>query len=109
MRKPSSSAKPAKRTIPRFKTEAEEARWWDKQGSRIARDFETAARAGQDVTAVPPGLARATAAARNITIRIPLDDLEKARRLAERRGLRYQTYVKMLLHQALEADERHLV
>ena len=25
------------------------------------------------------------------------------------RGMRYQTYVKMLLHQALEADERHLV
>jgi predicted DNA binding CopG/RHH family protein len=61
------------------------------------------------VTALPPALARATAAARNITIRLPLDDLEKARRLAERRGLRYQTYVKMLLHQALEADERHLV
>jgi predicted DNA binding CopG/RHH family protein len=109
MRKPSSSAKPAKRTIPRFRTEAEEARWWDKQGSRIARDVEEAVHAGQDVSTVPPALARAAAASRNITIRLPLDDLEKARRLAQRRGLRYQTYVKMLLHQALDADDKHLV
>ena len=109
MQKRSSSAKAEKRTIPRFRTEAEEARWWDKQGSRIARDFEAAARAGQDVTIVPPALARATSPARNITIRLALDDLEKARRLAQRRGLRYQTYVKMLLHQALDADEQLLI
>ena len=108
MRKRSNSAKPAQRTTPRLNSEAEEARWWDKQGSRIARDLEAAARAGEDVNAVPAALAGATAAAKNVTIRLSLDDLEKARRLAQRRGLRYQTYVKMLLHQALEADERHL-
>ena len=30
------------RQIPQFRTEAEEARWWDKQGSRMARDMEAA-------------------------------------------------------------------
>jgi hypothetical protein len=46
--------------------------------------------------------------AKNVTIRLSLADLERARRQAERRGLRYQTYVKMLLHQALVADARRL-
>ena len=59
----------------------------------------------EDLTAVSAPLARAIVA-KNITIRLPLADLEKARRQAQRRGLRYQTYVKMLLHQALEADGR---
>jgi len=93
------------RQIPQFRTEAEEARWWDKQGSRMARDMEAAVAAREDLTAVPAPLARAIVA-KNITIRLPLADLEKARRQAQRRGLRYQTYVKMLLHQALEADGR---
>ena len=56
----------------------------------------------------PAALRRVAATAKNITIRLPLEDLEKARALARRRGLRYQTYVKMLLHQALAADERQL-
>lgn len=96
------------RRIPRFETESDEARWWDKQGNKIAVDVEAAVRAGEDVQAVPAPLARATGA-KNITIRLSLDDLSRARQLAQRRGLRYQTYVKMLLHQALEADARTLV
>ncbi len=95
------------RQVPQFKTEAEEARWWDKQGTRIARDMEAAMAAGEDLTIVPAPLARALAA-KNVTIRLSLTDLERARRQAERRGLRYQTYVKMLLHQALVADARKL-
>ena len=95
------------RQIPQFRTEAEEAGWWDKQGSRIAGDMEVATAAGEDLTIVPAPLARAIAA-KNVTIRLSLKDLEKARRQAQRRGLRYQTYVKMLLHQALEADARRL-
>jgi predicted DNA binding CopG/RHH family protein len=47
-------------------------------------------------------------AAKNVTIRLSLADLARARKQAERRGLRYQTYVKMLLHQALVADARRL-
>ena len=95
------------RRIPRFKTEADEAQWWDKQGNRIASDVEGAVRAGVDMDSIPAPLARATGA-KNITIRLSLEDLSKARQLAQRRGLRYQTYVKMLLHQALEADARTL-
>lgn len=95
------------RQIPRFRTEADEARWWYKQRPRIAEEMEAATAAGEDLLAVPAPLKRALAA-KNVTIRLSLADLERARKQAERRGLRYQTYVKMLLHQALVADARKL-
>jgi predicted DNA binding CopG/RHH family protein len=69
--------------------------------------MEAAIAAGEDLTVVPAPLKRALAA-KNVTIRLSLADLERARRQAARRGLRYQTYVKMLLHQALIADARRL-
>ncbi|MGA2022322.1 MAG: hypothetical protein ABSH02_17140, partial [Candidatus Sulfotelmatobacter sp.] len=36
-----------------------------------------------------------------ITLRIRKEDLETARRLAARKGVGYQTYIKMLLREAL--------
>ena len=38
---------------------------------------------------------------RQVTIRLANDELALARRQAAARGLRYQTYIKMLLHEAL--------
>ena len=93
--------------VPAFADEAEEAQWWETQQSRMARAMAAARSAGEDVSAVPAPLARALAA-KNVTIRLSLTDLERARKQAERRGLRYQTYVKMLLHEALTADARRL-
>jgi predicted DNA binding CopG/RHH family protein len=44
-----------------------------------------------------------------VPLRFPPERLfERLDIVAERRGLRYQTYVKMLLHQALVADARRL-
>jgi predicted DNA binding CopG/RHH family protein len=40
------------------------------------------------------------------TIRLAPEDISRARALAERRGLRYQTYLKMLIHEALEREEK---
>jgi predicted DNA binding CopG/RHH family protein len=40
------------------------------------------------------------------TIRLDPEDVSKARIQAERRGLRYQTYLKMLIHEALQQAER---
>ncbi len=77
------------------------------QQSRMARAVEAALSAGEDLAAVPAPLARALAA-KNVTIRLSLADLARARTQAARRGLRYQTYVKMLLHEALTADARRL-
>ena len=50
---------------------------------------------------------RATAGASpTITIRLPEHDLARAKTLAAERGLRYQTYLKMLLRQALDSEEK---
>lgn len=82
-----------------FKNEAEEAQFWEENQDSLAEEFEKAAEAGT--------LGRGTAARKgNITptttIRLDPDDRLKARQQAERRGLRYQTYLKMLIHEALE-------
>jgi hypothetical protein len=34
------------------------------------------------------------------------EDIQRARSLAAKKGLQYQTYLKMLLHEALENEER---
>jgi len=49
----------------------------------------------------------ASSAVRGLTdaSRIPVDDIERAHRLADRKGLGYQTYMKMLLHAALNREE----
>ena len=41
-----------------------------------------------------------------VSIRIDPADVSRARVQAEKRGLRYQTYLKMLLHQVLEREEQ---
>jgi hypothetical protein len=45
-------------------------------------------------------------ATRSTTIRLPIADIEAAQQIAERRGLPYQTYLKGLLHQALERERK---
>ncbi len=39
-----------------------------------------------------------------ISIRLPAPDLALARQLAQRKGLPYQTYIKQLLHDALDRE-----
>jgi predicted DNA binding CopG/RHH family protein len=52
-------------------------------------------------------LVRESSESRNITIRIPVVDIDRARKLAGKKGIGYQTYMKMLLHEALEREIRH--
>ncbi len=40
-----------------------------------------------------------------VSLRIPAADLAKAREIAQRKGVPYQTYIKMLLHEALAAQD----
>jgi len=43
-------------------------------------------------------------ASQPITLRIAKEDLDTARRLAAQKGVGYQTYIKMLLREALAKD-----
>jgi predicted DNA binding CopG/RHH family protein len=96
--------------LPKFKNEAEEADWWVRNEDFIAERFELAQKAGRLGTGTVAKLARErtaqAGASPTITIRLPETDLTRARAFAAQRGLRYQTYLKMLLHQALDTEER---
>jgi len=85
--------------IPRFKSEREEAELWDAHPEVITELFLRARKKGK-LTRLPV----AGGATRSVTIRLAARDIEAAQELAEKRGLPYQTYIKMLLHQALERE-----
>lgn len=105
--------------VPRFATEAEEAKWWYDNEELIADEFEKAAKEGR----LGRGGIRRLFAERGIpfreaqkpvaststpttTIRLDPDDIAKARVQAAERGLRYQTYLKMIIHEALRDAEQ---
>ena len=100
---------PTKVRVPRFKSEAEEADWLFNHQDYITDLFEKAAAAGTLGHGTVARLARerVSQASPTITIRLAEDDLVRARTLAAEKGLRYQTYLKMLLHQALNSEEHN--
>ena len=53
-------------------------------------------------------LARVMPETRQISIRLAAADLVTASRLASVKGLPYQTYIKSLLHEALESERKRL-
>jgi hypothetical protein len=95
--------------IPKFATEAEEAQWWfEQRHDFLEQAKEALARGELKLRRLPPSPAGATGQTKNITIRVADQDVVRARGLAAKRGLRYQTYLKMLLHEALDAEEKKL-
>jgi predicted DNA binding CopG/RHH family protein len=89
--------------LPEFASEAEEAKWWFANQDLVGEQFVQAAKDGtlrQGTLAKKYGLTPTT------TIRLDPADIALAREQAEARGMRYQTYLKMLLHQALRAEEK---
>jgi len=89
----------SKTKIPRFKTEGQEAEWWDAHPEVIADLFLKARKEGKlrRLPVVPEGT-------QPVTLRLPVSDVEIARELAEKRGLPYQTLIKTLLHRALQRE-----
>ena len=92
-----------KRAIPAFKSESEESDWWYKNRAGLDKDLVDSAKRGKlerlDQTALKARLAASKS--RVVSIRLPENDIELARKQANRKGLPYQTYIKSVLHQAL--------
>jgi len=84
-----------------FASEAEEAVWWESREDQLADEFEKAGAEGR----LGFGTAAKRAALPSTTIRLDPEDIAKARVQAAERGLRYQTYLKMIIHEALRAAE----
>lgn len=102
---------------PVFQSDDEAAEWYDQHRGYVTEQFQQAAQEGTLVTRqMTPqerlawakeqrAVAEAAKVMTTITLRISQGQVERARRLAERKGLKYQTYIKMLLHEALERED----
>ena len=84
-------------TIPKFHTEKEEAEWWDSHPEVATELMNRAINSGKARRAVP---------LKTVTMRLSISDIKAAQDLALKRGLPYQTYIKMLLHEAIEKERR---
>jgi DNA-binding protein YbaB len=80
-----------------FANEAEEAAWWEANEDRLAAEFEKAMAEGQ----IGYGMVVITGDSPVAKVLLDPDDIAKARVQAAERGLRYQTYLKMIIHEAL--------
>ncbi len=100
--------------LPEFANEDEEARWWYENRELISDEFQKAAKEAR----LKRGGVRRLFADRGIpfpepqplpttTIRLDPEDIAKAREQAAERGLRYQTYLKMIIHEALRNAEQN--
>jgi predicted DNA binding CopG/RHH family protein len=93
--------------MPRFRSESQEADWWT---SRAGRDYverkSAEARAAGSSTKGSSLVARLNKKSVQIAIRLPEADLAQARKIAGRKGIGYQTLLKMLVHEGLAREAR---
>jgi hypothetical protein len=87
--------------MPDLRTEAEESAWWD-QYDTDGQDFLEADKNG---TLGSGTLVRKFGITPTTTISLDPADVLRARKQAEKRGLRYQTYLKMLIQEGLQTSE----
>jgi len=94
--------------IPEFPSEVEEANWWDQHREETAQWMEAAVIAGETTTllAVLDRARQGSGDASAIAIRVDSPDAERARALAAQKGMDCETYLKTLLHDALDRDQR---
>lgn len=82
---------------PEFHSEEEEASWWDSNEDALDQAFSKAAESGT----LGQGTLAKRAKTPTTTIRLDPVDIAMAKEQAAKRGLKYQTYLKMIIHQAL--------
>ena len=88
------------RVVPHFETEEEEANWWEANEHMLVQHFQQAAANG---TLGRGSLARLNSQEPTQLILDPADS-SKARSIAQSKGLSYQTYLGMIIHEALEKE-----
>jgi predicted DNA binding CopG/RHH family protein len=94
--------------IPEFENEAQEAAWWDDHKALVEENLLNGIREGNAQKGNAQRLIGEARSSKNITIRMPLADLERARQLSAKKGLGYQTFMEMLLHEALEREHQRV-
>jgi hypothetical protein len=91
--------------VPKFRTEAEEAEWWDNHMDVIEVNLVEAIQGGTAGRGTAPRLLREARKLESVTIQMPRSDVNRAERLSARKGLSSGAYLQSLLHEALEREE----
>jgi len=96
----------AAQQIPKFAGEREEAEWWASAEGRsfLKGQSERKGKKAAGGSKLVVKLVKANSV--QIALRLPSPDLAKAREIAERKGIGYQTLLKMLVHEGLQRVER---
>ena len=92
--------------IPKFTSDAKEADWWASAAGRdfLKRQPATGISRQQKGSPLVANLGRASSV--QIALRLPAPDIAKAREIADRKGIGYQTLLKMLVHEGLRRETR---
>ena len=92
--------------MPKFASELEEARWWASPAGRAFVKEQSVRRTKKAAggSTLVAKLARANSV--QIALRLPSPDLARAREIAERKGIGYQTLLKMIVHEGLQREAR---
>jgi predicted DNA binding CopG/RHH family protein len=99
------------RVKPAFASGVEEAEWWCKNRSIHGEQLRAAVKTGDAQVLTKEKLRDRIAASKKtpapvVALRILEADLALGRKQAEQKGLRYQTYIKSLLHETLAEREK---
>ena len=94
--------------MPRFKSESEEADWGASPAGRAYVRQRAAEGQSKGTKASGSNLVRklSNKSSTQIAIRLPGTDLAQARKIAHRKGIGYQTLLKMLVHEGLAREGR---
>ena len=90
-------------SVPQFASEQDEAKWWSGAEGRAFLKSPARTAAGSAGSKLVAKLARSGSV--QIALRLPSPDLARARAIAERKGIGYQTLLKMLVHEGLRRAE----
>ena len=99
-------AKERVRKMPRFMNEDAEAKWWSSADGREFLKQQSAAGTSRKREGSRLVAKLSRPASVQIALRLPAPDLAQARRIAGRKGIGYQTLLKILVHEGLQREAR---
>lgn len=91
---------------PKFSSEQQEADWWASPDGRSFLKAQSTLTQKKSASGSKLVAKLAKANSVQIALRLPSPDLAKARDIAERKGIGYQTLLKMIVHEGLVRVDR---
>jgi CopG antitoxin of type II toxin-antitoxin system len=92
--------------MPKFKNESDEADWWASAAGQayVLRKSREARAKGIKFAGLSLVNELNKKNSTQIALRMPESDIKQARKLAAGKGMGYQTFLKMIIHEGLERE-----